>query len=338
MQFASAAVAAGVSDHRGAGRDAVRRARAPRPVPAGQRIAEWPDGTVATRVHLHPPPAPAGPLRAGAGGRQVRLHREIGARLEVRLRGGDAPARHGAGGALRPWPRCRGGLCSTCGWRPSRRCSAAPTARRSNSSPPPGDPPNRPQPASVPSRSCSCRPLCLGADRDTRWAARETEAAFVRAYELCQQLDDTPLRFQVLFGLAALHEWRGEYQQAQVLMEQRLRAPGGQQAAPSCSSRTPCWPAPCSTRACSRRRWIRPSTAWRCTRPTRRTRSWPPSARSPKSSTTAGPPWRSGSWDTPTGRWSAPTRGCGARRTISTAWPARRRRPPGFTSAAWSTS
>ena len=36
-----------------------------------------------------------------------------------------------------------------------------------------------------------------------------------------------------------------------------------------------------------------------------RTRSWPPSARSRRSSATAGPPWRSGSWDTPTGRWNA---------------------------------
>jgi predicted ATPase len=62
------------------------------------------------------------------------------------------------------------------------------------------------------------------------WAASETEAALMRAYELCQQLDDPPLRFQVLFKLAALHEWRGEYQQAQALMEQRLRAPDGQQA------------------------------------------------------------------------------------------------------------
>jgi predicted ATPase len=61
------------------------------------------------------------------------------------------------------------------------------------------------------------------------WAARETEDALMRAYELCQQLEDTPLRFQVLFGLAALHEWRGEYQRSQALLEQRLGAPDGEQ-------------------------------------------------------------------------------------------------------------
>jgi adenylate cyclase len=57
------------------------------------------------------------------------------------------------------------------------------------------------------------------------WASQEAERAFVRARELMQQLGDVPQRQQVLFGLAALHEWRAEYQQSQALIEQCVDAP-----------------------------------------------------------------------------------------------------------------
>jgi predicted ATPase len=54
------------------------------------------------------------------------------------------------------------------------------------------------------------------------WAAPEVEQAFTRAHELCRKLGDPPEAFGVLYGMATMHEYRGEYQHSQMLMEERL--------------------------------------------------------------------------------------------------------------------
>jgi predicted ATPase/DNA-binding SARP family transcriptional activator/pimeloyl-ACP methyl ester carboxylesterase/tRNA A-37 threonylcarbamoyl transferase component Bud32 len=57
------------------------------------------------------------------------------------------------------------------------------------------------------------------------WGAAEVEQAYRRARDLCRQLGDTRQLSWVLYGLAVLHEFRGEYRQSQALMEQRLKLP-----------------------------------------------------------------------------------------------------------------
>jgi DNA-binding winged helix-turn-helix (wHTH) protein/predicted ATPase len=46
------------------------------------------------------------------------------------------------------------------------------------------------------------------------YAAPEVEAAYARAHELCQQLEDTPQLFPVLFGLLLFYSNRGEFKTA----------------------------------------------------------------------------------------------------------------------------
>jgi predicted ATPase len=51
--------------------------------------------------------------------------------------------------------------------------------------------------------------------------APEVEQAYVRALELCHQLEDPPEIFSVLYGLGGLYEFRGEYDKAEALYHQR---------------------------------------------------------------------------------------------------------------------
>jgi predicted ATPase len=55
------------------------------------------------------------------------------------------------------------------------------------------------------------------------WATPDAEAAYRRARELGEQVDAPHELSTVLYGLAALHEFRGEYQKTQALLEERLR-------------------------------------------------------------------------------------------------------------------
>jgi predicted ATPase len=57
------------------------------------------------------------------------------------------------------------------------------------------------------------------------WSVPEAEAAYVRACELAQQVGDAQHLSPVLYGLATLHEMRGEYTQSQTLLEERLQLP-----------------------------------------------------------------------------------------------------------------
>jgi DNA-binding winged helix-turn-helix (wHTH) protein/predicted ATPase len=55
------------------------------------------------------------------------------------------------------------------------------------------------------------------------WNEPEAELAFGRARELCERTGDTAQLARVLYGLAYLHELRGEYPRSQSLVEERLR-------------------------------------------------------------------------------------------------------------------
>jgi DNA-binding winged helix-turn-helix (wHTH) protein/tetratricopeptide (TPR) repeat protein len=57
------------------------------------------------------------------------------------------------------------------------------------------------------------------------WSAPEVDRAYGRARALCQRVDAFQGRGQLLCGLAAVHEYRGEYGKAQALVEQQLREP-----------------------------------------------------------------------------------------------------------------
>jgi predicted ATPase/DNA-binding winged helix-turn-helix (wHTH) protein len=55
------------------------------------------------------------------------------------------------------------------------------------------------------------------------WAASETERAYTRARELCDQLGDSPELFPALFGMYAMYLVRGEARSANALAEQLMR-------------------------------------------------------------------------------------------------------------------
>jgi adenylate cyclase len=54
------------------------------------------------------------------------------------------------------------------------------------------------------------------------WASPAVEEVYQRACELSEQLGESPERERVLFGLAAMHEMRAEYEKSQELIEQRI--------------------------------------------------------------------------------------------------------------------
>ena len=230
MQFSTATVAAGVSDteEQVETRCAALARRGQFLQDSG--IAEWSDGTLATQFtfihHLHRQVL----YERVPAGRRARLHRQVGARLEFGYAGG---ARQHATELAMHFVRGRDAQRAV----QYLRLAAGQALQRSA---------HREAieqlttalaflDAWPATRERTEQELLLQAARApalivTRgWAARESEEAFARAHELCQQLGDTPLRFQVLFGLAALHEWRGEYHKSQALMARRLRAPDRQQ-------------------------------------------------------------------------------------------------------------
>ena len=55
------------------------------------------------------------------------------------------------------------------------------------------------------------------------WGAPELETTYTRALALCDQLDETPLIFPVLFGHSALRGIRGDLASARELGEQMLQ-------------------------------------------------------------------------------------------------------------------
>lgn len=58
------------------------------------------------------------------------------------------------------------------------------------------------------------------------WSSIDAERAFLRAQELCRQMADQPPEFpRVLYGLANLYEFRGDFDTSGALIEQRLKLP-----------------------------------------------------------------------------------------------------------------
>lgn len=57
------------------------------------------------------------------------------------------------------------------------------------------------------------------------WADPEVEEAYVRAHNLSARLGHPPQLGPVLYGLASLREYRGEYKDAELLLEERLQLP-----------------------------------------------------------------------------------------------------------------
>ena len=57
------------------------------------------------------------------------------------------------------------------------------------------------------------------------WADPEVEEAYLRAHALSARLGHPPQLGPVLYGLASLREYRGEYKDAQALLEERLKLP-----------------------------------------------------------------------------------------------------------------
>jgi len=56
------------------------------------------------------------------------------------------------------------------------------------------------------------------------WAAPEIEASYARARELAEARDDRERLPPVMYGLATLHEYRGEYERSEALMSEHLDA------------------------------------------------------------------------------------------------------------------
>jgi predicted ATPase/DNA-binding winged helix-turn-helix (wHTH) protein len=65
------------------------------------------------------------------------------------------------------------------------------------------------------------------------WAAPPAEAAYRRARELAEQLNASRELSTLLYRLATLHEFRGQYTESQALLEERLRLPN--QSEDTCS-------------------------------------------------------------------------------------------------------
>ena len=55
------------------------------------------------------------------------------------------------------------------------------------------------------------------------WASAEAERAYRRALELARELGDERSRAALLYGLAGLHEYRGQYRASETLLDEALR-------------------------------------------------------------------------------------------------------------------
>jgi serine/threonine protein kinase/DNA-binding SARP family transcriptional activator/pimeloyl-ACP methyl ester carboxylesterase/predicted ATPase len=57
------------------------------------------------------------------------------------------------------------------------------------------------------------------------WGADEVEQAYLRAHDLARRLGATRQLSSIMYGLAVVYEFRGDYRRSQLLMEQRLELP-----------------------------------------------------------------------------------------------------------------
>jgi predicted ATPase len=189
-------------------------------------VVEWPDGTIAAQFgflhHLYRDVL----LARIPVGRQARLHRRIGSRLE---RGYGPQAAEQAAVLATHFAHGRD---------PRRAiryyCAAAAQALASNAhheaiqhltdayNQLPRLPDTTERHALELEIQTTLAPALIPV---AGWAAPEVEQAFIRAHELSCQLDTPAETFRVLYGMATMHEYRGEYQRSQMLMEDRLQVP-----------------------------------------------------------------------------------------------------------------
>ncbi|MCC7106077.1 MAG: AAA family ATPase [Chloroflexi bacterium] len=189
----------------------------------GRGAVEWPDGTLTARFrysqHLYREIMYA---RVPAT-RKVRLHRQIGTRLETAY-GTRAPELAGEL-ALHFW-QGRDGERAAGYFLHGARLALQRSAHREAighlftglsvvSAWPESEQRDRRELALL----LSLAPALLATEG---WRSTEAEQALQRAHTLYERLGEPREYSQVLFMLAALHEWRAEYQQSQRWIEQRL--------------------------------------------------------------------------------------------------------------------
>jgi DNA-binding SARP family transcriptional activator/predicted ATPase len=189
-------------------------------------IVEWPDGTIAAQFRFSHYLYQEVLYERVPAGRQVRLHRQIGQRLEAGY------------GASAPGKAAELALHFVRGRNPERAITylqfAAEQAIRRNAYHEAVEHltqglellqryPDLPQGAQL---ELTLQATLAPALIMTRgWAAPQAEQAYVRARELCLRLGDTRQLSSVLYGLASIYELCGNYGQSQALLEERLQLP-----------------------------------------------------------------------------------------------------------------
>jgi DNA-binding winged helix-turn-helix (wHTH) protein/predicted ATPase/type II secretory pathway predicted ATPase ExeA len=224
VEFSTAAVAAALEqDEEGVERRCAVLAR------QGQFLrsagtAEWPDGTVAARFEFVHQLYKEVLYRRLPPGRQKRLHARIGARLET---GYGALAHERAPELAVHFVRGRDSERALRYLRLAARHALQRSAYQEavahlrsgltllGSQP---DTPERGQ-LELDFQMALASALVPTAG----WTAPEVQTAYARARELGDRMGDPRWLPDALYGLAATHEFRGQYHEAQALIEQRLR-------------------------------------------------------------------------------------------------------------------
>lgn len=194
-------------------------------------IAEWPDGTVAAQYgfihHLYQEVL----YERIPAGRQVRLHRQIGTRIEA---GYDGRAHEIASDLAVHFVRGRDAQRAVQYLQVAAEQALQRSAHREAIAQLKAGleiVPNIPDPLERARYELTLQITLAPALIATEgWGSRAAEQAYKRAHELCNQFADSPQHNHILLGLATMLEFRAEYQQSQALMEQRLSLPNNPQA------------------------------------------------------------------------------------------------------------
>jgi predicted ATPase len=189
--------------------------------------ADWPDGTIASRYgFIHDLYQEVLYERVPAG-RRARLHRRCGARLEAgyaaraRERAAELAVHFGRG---RDFERAVRYLLLTADQACQRSAHAEATVHLNAALEALRHLPDETERArcelAVQTRLGEILTATEG------WSSAGAERAFLRARELCRPAADGPPELsRVLYGLANLYEFRGEFDTSETLIQQRLRLP-----------------------------------------------------------------------------------------------------------------
>ncbi|HEX6912956.1 MAG TPA: hypothetical protein VF142_21280, partial [Longimicrobium sp.] len=185
---------------------------------------EWPDGTFSGRYafvhHLHRDVV----YRRLSAGRRMTLHRRIGARLAQAYGGGAAVrapelALHFTEG--RDGPRAVEFLAAAAEQAVARSAHREAVDHLARALGVLREHPDVPD--AVSREIAILRMLAAALVALRGWNDPEAELAYTRARALCEETGDTAQLARVLYGLAYLHELRGEYPRSQSLVEERFR-------------------------------------------------------------------------------------------------------------------